>query len=37
MSGPSAAMPPPSADQRAIAFVRGCPAQSAVMSASVVG
>ena len=37
MSGPSAAMPPPIADQSAIAFVRGWPAQSAVMSASVVG
>ena len=37
MSGPSAAMPPPIADQSAIDFVRGWPAQSAVMSASVVG
>jgi hypothetical protein len=36
-SGPSAAKPPPSADQRAIAFVRACPDQSAVTSASVVG
>ena len=36
-SGPSAAMPPPSADQSAIAFVRDAPDQSAVISARVVG
>ena len=30
-------MPPPIADQSAIAFVRPGPAQSAVISASVVG
>ena len=36
-SGPSAETPPPSADQSAIALVRSCPDQSAVISASVVG
>src|SRR6185437_9414677 len=36
-SGPSADMPPPSADQRAIDLVRPGPDQSAVISASVVG
>ena len=36
-SGPSAATPPPIADQRAIDFVRPGPDQSAVISASVVG
>ena len=37
MSGPRAAMPPPIADQSAIARVRPGPAQSAVISARVVG
>ena len=37
MSGPSAAMPPPIADQSAIDRVRPGPAQSAVISARVVG
>ena len=36
-SGPSAEMPPPSADQSAIDLVRSAPDQSAVISASVVG
>ena len=36
-SGPSEAMPPPSADHSAIAFVRPGPDHSAVISASVVG
>ncbi len=36
-SGPSAAKPPPIADQSAIDFVRARPDHSAVMSASVVG
>ena len=37
MSGPSSAIPPPSADQSAIAFVRAGPDHNAVISASVVG
>ena len=37
MSGPRAAMPPPIADHSAIARVRPGPAQSAVISARVVG
>ena len=37
MSGPRAAMPPPMADQRAIARVRPGPAQSAAIRARVVG
>ena len=37
MSGPSAAMAPPSADQSAIDLVLAGPAQSAVISARVVG
>ena len=36
-SGPRAAIAPPIADQSAIDFVRACPDQSAVISASVVG
>ena len=36
-SGPSAAMAPPSADHRAIDFVRAGPDHRAVISASVVG
>ena len=36
-SGPSAEIPPPSADQSAIALVRSGPLQSAVISARVVG
>ena len=36
-SGPSAAIAPPIADQSAIERVRASPAQSAVISASVVG
>ena len=36
-SGPSAAIPPPSADQSAIDFVRPGPDHSAVISARVVG
>ena len=36
-SGPSAAIPPPRADQSAIAFVRAGPDHNAVMSARVVG
>ena len=36
-SGPSAEMAPPVAAQSAIAFVRAAPAQSAVISARVVG
>ena len=36
-SGPSAEIAPPSADQRAIDFVRPGPLHSAVISASVVG
>jgi hypothetical protein len=37
ISGPSAEIAPPMPDQSAIAFVRGGPDQSAVISASVVG
>ena len=37
VSGPSAEIPPPSADQRAIDFVRAGPDHSAVIRASVVG
>ena len=37
MSGPSAAMPPPIADQSAIDFVRPGPDHRAAISASVVG
>ena len=37
ISGPSAEMPPPSADQSAIERVRPAPDQSAVINARVVG